>query len=219
MVPYIWYLYGSRTAEWGSTSTWWKAHPWCQSLRGFQYVSGSEILWGSHHQSEPRINSGWWCNFTILKNDGVKVNGVGMTSHIYMKWKIKNVWNIWKHQPELIFKVLTITSRWETHFHPEYGSTDFWDISMWDLVACFFKVTTLTWTAIRMKSSVQNCLFHLGFLAIPRVFRVSQRWNEYSASATPFFYSGATCFNAVNPINQKKQACTVTVHDWTLNHV
>ena len=26
-------------------------HPWCRSLRGFQYVSGSEILWGSHHQS------------------------------------------------------------------------------------------------------------------------------------------------------------------------
>ena len=23
-------------------------------------------------------SSGWWCNFTILKNHGVKVNGVGM---------------------------------------------------------------------------------------------------------------------------------------------
>jgi len=29
------------------------------------------------------VFSGCWCNFTILKNDGVKVNGVGMTSHFY----------------------------------------------------------------------------------------------------------------------------------------
>ena len=26
------------------------------------------------------IYTGWWCNFTNLKNDGVRKNGVGMTS-------------------------------------------------------------------------------------------------------------------------------------------
>ena len=31
--------------------------------------------------------SGWWCNLTILKNDGVKVNGKDDIP--YMKWKIK----------------------------------------------------------------------------------------------------------------------------------
>jgi hypothetical protein len=29
------------------------------------------------------IKAGWWCNVPILKNYEVKVNGVGMTSHIY----------------------------------------------------------------------------------------------------------------------------------------
>ena len=27
--------------------------------------------------------TGWWCKFTILKNDGAKVNGVGRTSDIW----------------------------------------------------------------------------------------------------------------------------------------
>ena len=31
--------------------------------------------------------TGWWCNVPILKNDGVKVNGFRMTTHIW--WKIK----------------------------------------------------------------------------------------------------------------------------------
>ena len=34
---------------------------------------------------------GWWCNFTILKNDGVKVNGFRMTS--LFLWNGKYVWN------------------------------------------------------------------------------------------------------------------------------
>jgi len=35
----------------------------------------------------PKIITGWWCNFTILKNDGVKVNGKDDIP--YMKWKLK----------------------------------------------------------------------------------------------------------------------------------
>ena len=34
-----------------------------------------------------KIESGWWCNFIILKNDGVKVNGKDDIP--YMKWKMK----------------------------------------------------------------------------------------------------------------------------------
>jgi len=30
------------------------------------------------------IISGWWCSFTILKKIMEFVNGVGMTSHIYI---------------------------------------------------------------------------------------------------------------------------------------
>jgi len=33
----------------------------------------------THQKSQ----AGWWCNFTILKNDGVKVNGFRMTSFFY----------------------------------------------------------------------------------------------------------------------------------------
>ena len=34
-----------------------------------------------------QLISGWWCNFTILKNDGILVNGKDDIP--YMKWKIK----------------------------------------------------------------------------------------------------------------------------------
>ena len=40
-------------------------------------------------------NAGWWCNFPILKNDGVKVNGKD-DIHLY-EMENKNVSN---HQPE-----------------------------------------------------------------------------------------------------------------------
>ena len=36
-----------------------------------------------HGWLEQQTTAGWWCNVPILKNDGVKVNGLRMTSRFY----------------------------------------------------------------------------------------------------------------------------------------
>ena len=47
--------------------------------------------------------TGWWCNFTILKNDGLRQ--WGWDDIPYMKWKITHVPN---HQPAIYIYTYSI---------------------------------------------------------------------------------------------------------------